>query len=139
MSDRTLRLEVITPDRVVYSNDHVVSVIAPGVEGYLGVMANRAPILTALDIGEIDFRKPDGDWDYIAVCGGFIEVFENKVTVLAETAELYTEIDVDRAEKAKARAQEMMAAHAPEHVDFDRAQAALKRALVRLNIAHKKG
>ncbi len=137
MSDRTFRLEVITPDRVVYSNDHVVSVVAPGVEGYLGALANRAPLVTQLDIGEIDFRKPDGDWDYIAVCGGFMEVFENTVTILAESAELCEEIDVERAERARDRARERIAAHLPE-TDIDRAQAALKRALTRLHVAHRR-
>ena len=137
MSDKPFRLEVITPDRVVYSNDHVVSVIAPGIEGYLGALANRAPLVTELDVGEIDFRKPDGDRDYIAVSGGFMEVFENKVTVLAETAELFEEIDVERAERAVQRAQERLASHAPE-IDIDRAQAALKRALMRLHVARRK-
>ena len=134
MPDKTFRLEVITPDRVVYSNDHVVSVVAPGVEGYLGALANRAPLVTELDVGEIDFRKPDGDWDYIAVTGGFMEVFENKATVLAE---LYEEIDVARAERARDRAQERLTSHAPE-IDIDRAQAALKRALARLQVAQRK-
>ena len=137
MSDRTFKLEVITPDRVVYSNDHVVSVVAPGVEGYLGALANRAPIVTELDIGEIDFRKPDGDWDYIAVSGGFMEVFENHVTILAESAELYEEIDVARAERARDRAQERIASRPPD-IDIDRAQAALKRALMRLHVAQRK-
>ena len=134
MSERTFRLEVITPDRVVYSSDHVVSVVAPGVEGYLGALANRAPLVTQLDIGQIDFRKPDGDWDYIAVSGGFMEVFETQVTVLAESAELFTEIDVARAEQARDRAQERLASRAPD-VDIERAQASLKRALTRLHVA----
>jgi len=137
MPDRTLKLEVITPDRVVYANDHVVSVIAPGVEGYLGALANRAPLLTALDVGEIDFRKTDGDWDYIALSGGFMEVFENKVTVLGETAELMEEIDVGRAEQARDRAKERLTTRAPE-LDIDRAQVALKRALTRLRVAQRK-
>ena len=137
MSERTFKLEVIAPDRVVFSDDHVVSVIAPGVEGYIGALANRAPIVTELDIGEIDFRKPDGDWDYIGVSGGFMEVFENKVTVLAESAELFTEINLVRAEQARDRAQERLASRAPE-IDIDRAQAALKRALTRLHVAQRK-
>ncbi len=137
MSDRAFRLQVITPDRVVYSNDHVVSVIAPGVEGYLGALANRAPLMTELDVGEIDFRKADGDWDYIALSGGFMEVFENKVTVLAESAELLEEIDVERARQARDRAQERLTSRAPE-LDIDRAQVALKRALTRLRVAQRK-
>ncbi|MCX8052367.1 MAG: F0F1 ATP synthase subunit epsilon [Armatimonadetes bacterium] len=138
MSERTFKLEVVTPDRVVYSNDHVVSIIAPGVEGYLGALANRAPLVTQLDIGEIDFRKADGDWDYISVCGGFMEVFENRVTILAESAELCEEIDVERAERARDRALERIASHSPD-IDIDRAQAALKRALTRLHVASRRG
>ena len=138
MSERNFKLEVITPDRVVCSNDHVASVVAPGVEGYLGALANRAPLVTELDTGEIDFRKPDGDWEYIAVSGGFMEIFENKVTILAESAELFTEIDIARAERARDRAQERIASHASE-IDIDRAQAALRRALTRLHVVSRKG
>jgi len=137
MPEKTFRLEVITPDRVVYSNDQVASVVAPGVEGYLGVLANRAPIVTRLDIGAVDFRRADGDWDYIAVGGGFMEVFENQVTILADSAELVEEIDVERAERARDRARQRLTSRTPE-VDVERAQAALKRALTRLQVAGRK-
>ena len=137
MPEKTFRLEVITPDRVVYSNDQVASVVAPGVEGYLGVLANRAPIVTRLDIGAVDFRRADGDWDYIAVGGGFMEVFENQVTILADSAELVEEIDVERAERARDRATQRLTSRTPE-VDVERAQAALKRALTRLQVAGRK-
>ncbi|MGC8863432.1 MAG: F0F1 ATP synthase subunit epsilon [Armatimonadota bacterium] len=137
MSEKMFKLEVITPDRVVYSSDRVVSVVVPGVEGYLGILANRAPLVTQLDIGAVEFRKPDGDRDYIAVGGGFMEAFENTVTILADSAELREEIDVERAERARARAQERIAARLPE-TDIDRAQTALKRALTRLHVAGRK-
>lgn len=136
MPDKTFKLEVITPARVVFSKDDVTSVVAPGVEGYLGVLANHAPLMTALAIGHVDFKRVDGSDDEMAISGGFMEVFENTVTVLAETAELASEIDLQRAEAAVKRAEERVAAHSPD-VDMDRAQAALHRAMNRLNVARR--
>lgn len=134
MAEKTFNLEVITPDRVVLSDDTVVSVVAPGSEGYLGVMANHAPLMTELKVGKLDFRRADGTTGVMAISGGFLEVFENKVSVLAESAELAQEIDVDRAEQAVKRAEERLAAAGPD-VDAARAQAALQRAINRLHIA----
>jgi F-type H+-transporting ATPase subunit epsilon len=136
MPDKTFKLEVITPDRVVFSEDDVTSVVAPGVEGYLGVLANHAPLMTALAIGHVDFRRADGSADEMAISGGFMEVFENTVTILAETAELASEIDLERAEAAVHRAEERIASHRPD-IDMDRAQAALHRAMNRLNVARR--
>ena len=119
---------------MVLSDRDIVSVVAPGSEGYLGVLANHAPVMTELTIGELDLRRGDGDSDAMALAGGFMEVFENTVTVLAERAELKGEIDIERAERAAQRAQERLAARGQE-VDVERAQAALKRALNRLNVA----
>ena len=137
MPDKPFKLEVITPDRVVFSDEQIASVIAPGIEGYLGALANRAPLMTALDIGEIDFRRVDGGEDYIAVSGGFMEVHENKVTVLAESAELSEEIDKDRAQQSLDRAKERLASRTPE-TDIDRAQAAVKRAIMRIRVADRR-
>lgn len=134
MADRALKLEVITPDRVVLSDGEVVSVTAPGVGGYMGVLVNHAPVMTELAVGELDFRRVDGSTDAMAVSGGFMEVYENTITVLAETAERRGEIDIRRAEEALLRAERRLAAHPPE-VDIDRAQAALLRALNRLRVA----
>jgi len=136
MTTRPLKLEVITPDRVVLSDRGVVSVTAPGSEGYLGVLANHAPLMTELAIGELDFRRADGTEESMAVAGGVMEVHENKVTVLAEIAELREEIDIDRAEQSLQRAKERIAARTPD-IDADRATVALKRALNRLNVARK--
>lgn len=139
MADRTFRLEVVTPDRVVMSDKDIVSVVVPGTEGYLGVLADHAPLMSALAIGELEFRRADGSRDIMAVAGGFMEVFENTVTVLAEGAELGAEIDIARAEEAVRRAEERIAAHAAE-VDMDRAATALKRAINRLSVArHRQG
>ena len=110
--------------------------MAPGSEGYLGMLANHAQMMTQLKIGKLDFRSADGTSGSMEISGGFLEVFENGVTVLAESAELAAEIDVSRAEQAKTRAEERLSASAPD-VDFDRAQIALQRAINRLHVAHK--
>jgi F-type H+-transporting ATPase subunit epsilon len=136
MAEKTFQLEVITPDRVVLSDDQIVSVVAPGSEGYLGMLANHAPLMTELTIGKLDFRRADGTTGAMAISGGFLEVFENKVSVLAESAELVEEIDVERAEQAKKRAEERLAAAGPD-VDAARAQAALERAINRLHTARR--
>ncbi|MCL5104745.1 MAG: F0F1 ATP synthase subunit epsilon [Armatimonadetes bacterium] len=136
MADKTFTLEVITPDRVVLSDREIASVVLPGVEGYLGVLANHAPLMTALKLGQLDYRKGDGRVDAMALTGGFVEVFENKVTVLADSAELREEIDIERAESAVKRAEERLAAPS-EDIDTDRAQVALQRAMNRLNVARK--
>lgn len=136
MPEKTLKLEVVTPARVVFSEDDVTSVVAPGVEGYLGVLANHAPLMTALAIGHVDFRRADGTSDEMAISGGFMEVYENTVTVLAETAELASEIDLHRAEEAVKRAEERVASQDPE-VDMERARIALMRAVNRLNVARR--
>lgn len=128
-------LEIITPDRVVLSDDAVISFIAPGSEGYLGVLADHAALMTQLGIGRLDFRGADGESSAMAITGGFLEVLDNTATVLAEAAERASDIDVERAERALQRAQERLASH-DENIDIDRAQAAMKRALNRLNVAH---
>ncbi len=138
MAEKSFSLEVITPDRVVFSDPDVVSVVLPGIEGYLGVLANHAPLMTELEVGRIDLRRGDGTKDYMAVAGGFIEVFENKVTLLAQSAELKSEIDLERAEKSVKRAEERISAHEP-NIDIERAAAALKRALNRLHVAQYHG
>ena len=109
---------------------------APGVEGYLGVMANHAPLMTQLDIGHLDFRRDDGGNDELAIGGGFMEVFDNKVTVLADSAEIAAEIDVERAKSSVTRAEERLAAGVTD-IDLDRAKASLMRAMNRLNVAHR--
>jgi F-type H+-transporting ATPase subunit epsilon len=138
MAEKSFQLEVITPDRVVFSDADVVSVVLPGIEGYLGVLANHAPLMTELEIGRVDLRRADGTKDFMAVAGGFVEVFENKVTLLAQSAELKSEIDLERAEKSVQRAEERKSSHDP-NIDNDRAVAALKRALNRLHVAQYHG
>jgi len=130
-----LRLEIVTAERVVYSED-VDMVVAPGVEGQLGILPHHAPLLTALKLGELEVKK-DGEVTYMAIGGGFLEVLGDKVIVLADTAERAEEIDVARAEAAKRRAEERLRERRPE-IDVVRAEAALRRALLRLRVAERR-
>jgi F-type H+-transporting ATPase subunit epsilon len=126
-------LEVVTPDRKVLATEAEV-VVCPGVEGQFGVLVGHVPFLSALQIGEMYYR--DGaKTEYLAVSGGFAEVSPQKVTIVAESAELGREIDIERARRAKERAEARLAAARSENIDFARAQAALARALVRMKVA----
>ena len=130
-----LLLEIVTPTRLVWSQE-VELATAPGVDGEFGIMANHAPLLAALKIGEMRITD-SGSTVHMAVSGGFCEVSSNKMTVLAEAAEKAEDIDVDRALKAKERAEKRLqeAAAGREEIDQARAMAALERALVRLKVA----
>jgi F-type H+-transporting ATPase subunit epsilon len=130
-----IQLEVVTPDRLVIS-ESVDIVMAMGALGEFGILANHVPFLTTLQAGELRFRK-DNQLEYVVVTGGFAEVSNNKVTVLAEAAEKAREIDLDRARRARERAEKRLAQAKSEAVDYTRAEAALKRALLRLNVAEK--
>ena len=134
MADKTFKLEIITPDRVVLSDSSITSVVAPGTEGYLGVLANHAPLVTELAVGTLEYKKLDGSSDEMAVHGGFMEVFENTVTILAQAAETSTEIDLERAENALKRAQERLNLKSGD-IDEQRAKFALVKAMNRLKIA----
>lgn len=127
----TLRLEIVTPERKVFEED-IDMVVVEGVEGQLGILPNHIPLLTALKIGPLRIKK-DGKEDEIAVGGGFMEVTKNKVIILAETAELPEDIDVERAEEARRRAENYLL-HRDEH-DQVRAELALQRALNRIKVA----
>jgi F-type H+-transporting ATPase subunit epsilon len=130
-----IQLEVVTPDRLVVSVA-VDIVMAMGALGEFGILANHVPFLTPLQAGELRFRK-DNQLEYMVVTGGFAEVSKNKVTVLAEAAEKAREIDLDRAKRAKERAEKRLAQAKSEAIDYTRAESALKRALLRLNVAEK--
>lgn len=129
-----LSLEIVTAERLVYSAD-VDVVIAPGIEGQLGILPQHAPLMTMLQPGELMVRQ-DGEEHSIFVSGGFLEVQSDKVTVLADTAERAEEIDVARAEEAKLRAEQRITL-SPSEADHARAQAAMLRSLMRLNVAEK--
>jgi len=130
-----LQLEVVTPDRLVLS-ESVDIVMAIGSLGEFGILPNHVPFLSPLMAGELRYRK-DNQLDYMVVTGGFVEVSQNKVTVLAEAAERAREIDLDRAKRAKERAEKRLALAKSEAVDYIRAETALRRALLRLKVAER--
>ena len=130
--DNALQLDVVTPDKQVVSQA-VDYVSAPGVEGEFGVLPNHVSLLSALAIGTLRFNA-GGKNHYVFISGGFAEVSNNTVTVLAEAAELAEDIDQARAQSARERAEKRLADKA-ETVDNVRALASLKRAITRLNVA----
>lgn len=130
----TFRLELVTAERMVYSDD-VDMVIAWGLEGQLGILPHHAPLMTMLQPGELIIKK-ENEETYMAVSGGFLEVRPDKVIILADACERAEEIDLARAEEAKRRAGEIMEAPSPE-TDSAAAEAALRRSLVRLKVAEK--
>lgn len=133
---RTVRLEIVTPERKVYSDD-VTMVIARGGDGDLGILAGHAPLATTLKTAPLRIRKGEGQAaeQVIAVAGGFMEVTPDKITVLAEAAELPEEIDVDRAQRSKERAERRLADAGKEDLDFARAEKSLQRAINRIQTA----
>jgi F-type H+-transporting ATPase subunit epsilon len=130
----TFQLEIVTPEKKVVETP-AEEVQIPGKNGYLGVLPGHAPLITELAVGEIAYRAQSGQ-QVLAVAWGFAEVLPNKVTILAETAERPSEIDVERARKAKERAEQRLASGDTE-VDVDRALNALHRAETRLDVAQK--
>ena len=130
----TIRLDIVTPDRMVYTAD-VNMVIARATDGDLGILPGHAPLIAGLDIWPLRLLKDEGE-EEISICGGFIEVRPQKVTILASCAELPAEIDVERAEAAKERAEARLKG-LPD-IDVQRAEVALKRAMTRLKVAERK-
>jgi F-type H+-transporting ATPase subunit epsilon len=132
----TLHLQIVTPDKLLVRED-ADSVQIPGKGGYLGILPGHAPLITELMIGEISFSK-GGNTQYYAVSWGFAEVLPDKVTILADTAERAEDIDVARAQEAKARAAQELKAAGPD-LDYDAVNFALRRAEVRLEVAARAG
>jgi len=128
-----MRLDVVTPESVIYS-DEVDAVIAPGVEGQLGILPHHAPLITVLQAGELRVRKGEEE-TCIAIYGGFLEVRPDRVIILADAAERAEKIDVVRAEEAKRRAEQALADRKGSQADTARAEAALRRSLVQLKVA----
>ena len=128
-------LAVISPQRTVYRGK-AQSLVAPGAEGYFGVLARHAPMVAALAVGELDVVNERGERKRLAVSGGLLEVTWDGVVVLADGAEPSEEIDVARAQAARQRAAERLRSHAAD-LDLLRAEAALQRALNRLRVAEK--
>ena len=132
MAER-LTLELATPTRMVVA-ETVDEVVVPGSEGYFGVLPGHAPLLATLGIGELTYRI-GRDERHVAVAGGFAEVRNDKVIVLADTAEHPQDIDRARAERARDRAEQRLAGRAQDEVDYARAGAALARAQTRIQVA----
>ncbi|MFA0763418.1 MAG: hypothetical protein XFASWVDF_001140 [Candidatus Fervidibacter sp.] len=132
---RTFTVEVVTPERVLFSSDQVVSLMAPGWEGSFGVMALHAPMVVALRTGVITLKLADGEEVRIATTGGFFEVADNRAVILCDVAELDREIDVERARRALQRALERLRNFQDPTIDRERAQQARDRAMARLKAA----
>ena len=131
----TLRLEIVTAEKTVFSDD-VTAVVAWGVEGQLGILPHHAPLMTMLRPGDLMIRKGNEE-QYLAISGGFLEVRPDKVIILADACERVEEIDIERAEAAKRRAEEILKTRPPE-VDTAAAEAALRRSLTRLKVVEKR-
>ena len=131
----TFQLEIVTPTRLMVKEAAEEAQI-PGSNGYLGILPGHAPLITELAVGVITY-KASGATHTLSVAWGFAEVLPDKVTILAETAERPQEIDVERAQKAKDRAEQRLKSSDPQ-VDYTRAEDALQRAETRLNVAKEK-
>ncbi len=136
MAEKKLRLVIVTGERQVLEEDGIDMVVAPGIEGYLGILPRHAPLLTALRPGELVVKKGGEEYAY-AISGGFLEVLPDQVTILADTAERSDEIDIERAEAARRRAQERLASAMTEQ-EIAAAKASLAKALVRIKVARRR-
>ena len=132
MAER-LTLELATPTRMVVA-ETVDEVVVPGSEGYFGVLPGHAPLLATLGIGELTYRIGREE-RHVAVSGGFAEVRNDKVIVLADTAELPQDIDRGRAERSRERAEQRLSGRSQDETDYARAAAALARAVTRIQVS----
>ncbi len=128
----TLKLEIVTVEGIVYSDD-VEIVVVPGIEGQLGILPHHAPLMTMMEPGQLMVRK-NGEETFIVVTGGYVEVRPDKVVILADAAERADEIDLSRAEAARKRAEERIK-QGVQGTDLARAEAALRRSLTRIKVA----
>ncbi|HZE97987.1 MAG TPA: F0F1 ATP synthase subunit epsilon [Planctomycetota bacterium] len=131
---KKFKTEIVTPEKLVFSEE-IESLVIPAERGYLGVLAGHAPLLCALQPGTITIRGDKGE-QHFSTSGGFMEVTPAKAVLLTESAEEVSEIDIQRAQESKKRAQDRLAATAKD-VDKERAKASLERAENRLKIAGK--
>jgi len=134
MAAGNIKLEIVTPEKVVVSEDAQI-VMAPGALGEFGVLIGHTPFMTALKLGTIRYVDAAGKERFVFISGGFAEALPDKVTVLAESAERRSHIDTERAKSALQRAQERLAKEDDPTIDRERARSAMERALHRLKIA----
>lgn len=132
-----LSVEIITGERVVYEESDVDMVVAPGSEGSLGLLPSHAPLFTLLSLGEMRVIK-GGEEQSLAVFGGFLEISNDHIRILADAAERAEEIDVDRAEQARQRAESRRGEGTSATEDMIRAEAAMRRSMVRLKISRRR-
>ena len=132
----TLTLEIVTPERLAYSGE-VDSVQLPGSEGELGVLPHHAPLVSTLGVGELRIRK-GGTEESFAIVGGFLQVRPDKVVVMAETADLAAEIDLEKAQEARREAERALETGYHEGADLSAARAALQQALLRIRVAERR-
>ncbi|MCL6572959.1 MAG: F0F1 ATP synthase subunit epsilon [Bacillus sp. (in: Bacteria)] len=133
---KTINVSVVTPDGPVYDSD-VEMISTRAKTGELGILPGHIPMVAPLEIGAIRLKK-DGKTEFIAISGGFLEVRPDQVTVLAQSAEKASDIDIERAVRAKERAEQRMKEQHLEHMDFRRAELALQRAINRLAVSERK-
>jgi F-type H+-transporting ATPase subunit epsilon len=131
-----LHLEIVTPERLAYEDD-VDMVLVPGIDGELGILPHHTPLVSLLGVGELRIRK-GGSEESFAIAGGFLQVRPDKVVVMAETADLASEIDLERAQQARAEAQRALESGYVEGADLTAARAELQRALVRIRVAERR-
>ena len=137
MMPDAIALVIVTPEKQLLRGK-VADVQMPGENGYLGILPGHAPLMTELGIGELSYHDMGGkESAHVAIVRGFAEVLPDRVTVLAETAERAEEIDLQRARDALARAEKRLATNDP-NIDWDRANIALQRALIRIQVVTKK-
>lgn len=127
---KAFKVTIVTAEEQAWEGD-AVSVILPGISGYLGFLANHAPLVTALIPGVLTIRTDDSSTEYFAVGTGFVEVANNEMSIMCDSCENASNIDVSRAEKSKERADNRLSEKRPE-VDGDRAKASLMRAIARI-------
>ena len=131
----TLHLEIVTPERLAYSDD-VDMVLVPGIEGELGILPHHTPLVSLLGMGELKIRK-DGYEESFAIVGGFLQVRPDKVVVMAETANLASEIDLEKAQEARKEAQRALESGFHEGSDLAAARAGMQHALLQIRVAER--
>lgn len=131
-----LLLEIVTPERLAFS-DTVDAVNLPGIEGELGILPHHAPLVSMLGVGELRIRR-GGEEESFAIVGGFLQVRPDKVVVMAETADMASEIDLERAQHAKREAEQALEGARADVVDLAAARAALQHALLRIRVAERR-
>ena len=136
MARTTFELSVVTPEKTAIQRP-VVSVTVPSIDGYIGIWANHAPLMTAMSIGILEFISEGGVQEVLAVTNGFVEVADNKVTILADAIEWQDDINLERARESRDRSRQRLA-EGKSGVDLDRAREALARAKNRIEVKERK-